>query len=159
MSGSAAVVKPQSVRLIFGALLLVLLLASLDQTIVSTALPTIVGDLGGLPHLSWVVSAYLLASTVVGPLYGKLGISTGATAQNAVDHRLLGVATSGSTLFRQIGGSIGVSVFAAIFTNRLGGELARRSPARRARPGARQPRRRPAARSSVKKSIDRVKAH
>ena len=60
-------------RLIFGALLLVLLLASLDQTIVSTALPTIVGDLGGLSHLSWVVTAYLLASTVSGPLYGKLG--------------------------------------------------------------------------------------
>jgi EmrB/QacA subfamily drug resistance transporter len=61
------------VRLIFGALMLVLLLASLDQTIVSTALPTIVGDLGGLEHLSWVVTAYLLASTVVGPIYGKLG--------------------------------------------------------------------------------------
>jgi EmrB/QacA subfamily drug resistance transporter len=60
-------------RLIFGALLLVLLMASLDQTIVSTALPTIVGELGGLQHLSWVVTAYLLASTVVGPLYGKLG--------------------------------------------------------------------------------------
>ena len=61
------------VRLIFGALLLVLLLAALDQTIVSTALPTIVGDLGGIEHLSWVVTAYLLASTIVGPLYGKLG--------------------------------------------------------------------------------------
>ena len=60
-------------RLIFGALLLVLFIASLDQTIVSTALPTIVGELGGLQHLSWVVTAYLLASTVVGPLYGKLG--------------------------------------------------------------------------------------
>jgi EmrB/QacA subfamily drug resistance transporter len=60
-------------RLIFVALLLVLFTASLDQTIVSTALPTIVGDLGGLQHLSWVVTAYLLASTVVGPLYGKLG--------------------------------------------------------------------------------------
>ena len=61
------------VRLIFAALLLVLLLASLDQTIVSTALPTIVGDLGGIAHLSWVVTGYLLASTIVGPLYGKLG--------------------------------------------------------------------------------------
>jgi EmrB/QacA subfamily drug resistance transporter len=61
------------VRLIFGALLLVLLLASLDQTIVSTALPTIVGDLGGISKLSWVVTAYLLSSTVVGPVYGKLG--------------------------------------------------------------------------------------
>src|SRR5215468_9237134 len=61
------------VRLIFAALLLVLLLASLDQTIVSTALPTIVGDLGGISHLSWVVTAYLLASTNATPLYGKLG--------------------------------------------------------------------------------------
>jgi EmrB/QacA subfamily drug resistance transporter len=51
----------------------VILLASLDQTIVSTALPTIVGDLGGLSHLSWVVTSYLLASTVTGPVYGKLG--------------------------------------------------------------------------------------
>ncbi len=48
-------------------------LAALDQTIVATALPTIVGDLGGLDHLSWVVTAYLLASTVSTPLYGKLG--------------------------------------------------------------------------------------
>src|SRR4051812_4179757 len=63
----------QRVRLIFGALMLVLLLASLDQTIVATALPTIVGDLGGIEHLSWVVTSYLLASTIVGPLYGKLG--------------------------------------------------------------------------------------
>jgi EmrB/QacA subfamily drug resistance transporter len=53
--------------------MLVLLLASLDQTIVSTALPTIVGDLGGIEHLSWVVTSYLLASTIAGPLYGKLG--------------------------------------------------------------------------------------
>ena len=48
-------------------------LASLDQTIVSTALPMIVGDLGGLNHLSWVVTSYLLASTVSTPIYGKLG--------------------------------------------------------------------------------------
>jgi EmrB/QacA subfamily drug resistance transporter len=63
----------QRVRLIFVALLLVLLLAALDQTIVSTALPTIVGDLGGIAHLSWVVTAYLLSATISGPLYGKLG--------------------------------------------------------------------------------------
>jgi EmrB/QacA subfamily drug resistance transporter len=69
-----SVPEPQPrIRLIFTALLLVLLLAALDQTIVSTALPTIVGDLGGIAHLSWVVTAYLLASTITGPLYGKLG--------------------------------------------------------------------------------------
>jgi EmrB/QacA subfamily drug resistance transporter len=58
---------------VMSGLMLVLLLASLDQTIVSTALPTIVKELGGLEHLSWVVTAYLLAVTVVTPLYGKLG--------------------------------------------------------------------------------------
>jgi EmrB/QacA subfamily drug resistance transporter len=62
-----------SIRAVLGALFLALLLAALDQTIVSTALPTIVGELGGLTHLSWVVTAYLLTSTVVGPLYGKYG--------------------------------------------------------------------------------------
>src|SRR5438067_2225725 len=58
---------------VFAALMLGMFLAALDQTIVSTALPTIVGDLGGLNHLSWVVTSYLLASTVSTPLYGKLG--------------------------------------------------------------------------------------
>ncbi|MGW0943675.1 DHA2 family efflux MFS transporter permease subunit [Streptomyces sp. NPDC002623] len=56
-----------------GALLLGMFLAALDQTIVSTALPTIVSDLGGMEHLSWVVTAYLLASTAATPLWGKLG--------------------------------------------------------------------------------------
>ena len=65
--------QQRRIRVIFSALVLVLLLAALDQTIVSTALPTIVGDLGGIEHLSWVVTAYLLTSTVSGPIYGKLG--------------------------------------------------------------------------------------
>ena len=79
-SGAAAAIpaqtaaqRPPSLRLVFGGLLLVTFLAALDQTIVATALPTIVGDLGGLDHISWVVTAYLLAQTVVTPLYGKLG--------------------------------------------------------------------------------------
>src|SRR6516165_1663366 len=62
-----------SIRAVFGALFLALWLAALDQTVVSTALPTMVGDLGGLSYLSWVVTAYLLTSTVAGPLYGKFG--------------------------------------------------------------------------------------
>ncbi len=61
------------IRLIISGLLLGMLLAALDQTIVATALPTIAGDLHGLSHLSWVVTAYLLASTVSTPLWGKLG--------------------------------------------------------------------------------------
>ncbi|MEU9036831.1 MFS transporter [Streptomyces sp. NPDC048352] len=56
-----------------GALLLGLLISALDQTIVSTALPTIVSELGGMEHLSWVVTAYMLASTAATPLWGKLG--------------------------------------------------------------------------------------
>src|SRR3989442_4822893 len=58
---------------IYGALMLVLLLAALDQTIVATALPRIVSDLGGLSNYSWVVTAYMLTTTVTVPLYGKLG--------------------------------------------------------------------------------------
>ncbi len=61
------------VGLVMTALMLGMLLAALDQTIVATALPTIAGDLGGLNHLSWVVTAYILASTISTPLYGKLG--------------------------------------------------------------------------------------
>jgi EmrB/QacA subfamily drug resistance transporter len=85
------------VRLIFSALLLVLLLASLDQTIVSTALPTIVGDLGGISKLSWVVTAYLLASTVAGPVYGKLGDQYGrkVVLQSAIVIFLIGSALCG----------------------------------------------------------------
>ena len=63
----------RQVMVIYGALALGMLLAALDQTIVATALPTIVGSLGGLNHLSWVVTSYLLASTASTPLYGKLG--------------------------------------------------------------------------------------
>jgi EmrB/QacA subfamily drug resistance transporter len=65
--------RRESVLVVFTGLMLVMLMAALDQTIVATALPTIVGDLGGLNHISWVVTAYLLAQTAVTPLYGKLG--------------------------------------------------------------------------------------
>ena len=59
--------------IIFSGLMLGMLLAALDETIVATALPTIVGDLGGLDQLSWVVTAYLLTQTIATPLFGKLG--------------------------------------------------------------------------------------
>src|ERR1700720_2206668 len=61
------------ILLVIGALMTGMFLAALDQTIVSTALPTIVADLHGGSHISWVVIAYLLAATVSTPLWGKLG--------------------------------------------------------------------------------------
>ena len=80
---SATGPKPPSehaprVGLIFAALMLVLLLASLDQTIVSTALPTIVGDLGGIEHLSWVVTATCSRRPSSGRSTASSAISTAA---------------------------------------------------------------------------------
>lgn len=74
-SGEAgpAGLSPRRVRLVFVALMLALLLAALEQTIVATALPEIVGELHGLDRMSWAVTSYLLAATVVLPVYGKLG--------------------------------------------------------------------------------------
>jgi EmrB/QacA subfamily drug resistance transporter len=86
-----------SIRILFAALMLVMLLAALDQTIVSTALPTIVGELGGLEKLSWVVTAYLLSSTIVVPLYGKFGDLLGrkVVLQTAIICFLVGSALCG----------------------------------------------------------------
>ncbi len=85
------------VLVIISALLLGMLLAALDQTIVSTALPTIVGDLHGASHLTWVVTAYLLASTVSTPLWGKLGDQYGRKTffQAAIVIFLVGSALAG----------------------------------------------------------------
>ncbi|HVB05346.1 MAG TPA: MDR family MFS transporter [Acidimicrobiales bacterium] len=78
MSEAAAVVEGEhnafshrQIQVIFTGVMLGMLLAAMDQTIVATALPTIAGDLGGLSHLSWVITAYLLASTVTTPIWGK----------------------------------------------------------------------------------------
>ncbi|MGE0221539.1 MDR family MFS transporter, partial [Mycolicibacterium sp.] len=68
-----APVSPQRRNLIFVAVVLGMLLAALDQTIVATALPTVVADLGGAGHQSWVVTSYLLASTIVTAVVGKIG--------------------------------------------------------------------------------------
>ena len=117
----------RSILLVVSGLMLVMLLAALDQTIVATALPTIVGDLGGLEHLSWVVTAYLLAVTIVTPLYGKLGdlygrkiVLQGALAIFLVGSVLCGLAQGMTELiaFRAIqglgGGGLMVSAQAAI---------------------------------------------
>jgi len=73
-TGTAVPSGPKrEILIVLPGLLLALIIAMLDQTVVSTALPRIVGDLGGVTHLSWVVTSYVLASTVTTPLYGKLG--------------------------------------------------------------------------------------
>ncbi|RAO29753.1 Dethiobiotin synthase [Micromonospora saelicesensis] len=71
-ASDAPVLNRQQIRLLMLGLMTGMLLAALDQTIVGTALPTIVGELGGINHYSWVVTAYLLASTASTPLYGKM---------------------------------------------------------------------------------------
>ncbi|MFD0144224.1 MULTISPECIES: MDR family MFS transporter [unclassified Streptomyces] len=87
----------RGVMVAIGALLLGMLLAALDQTIVSTALPTIVSELGGMEHLSWVVTAYILASTAGTPLWGKLGDQYGRKKlfQGAIVIFLVGSALCG----------------------------------------------------------------
>lgn len=72
MTSAPALVSRRQLRAILTALMLTLMLAALDQTIVATALPTISSDLGGLDSLSWVVTAYLLAATASTPIWGKL---------------------------------------------------------------------------------------
>jgi EmrB/QacA subfamily drug resistance transporter len=131
MSAAAATAsvpeERRSILVVFVGLMLVLLMASLDQTIVSTALPTIVGDLGGLSHISWVVTAYLLAQTAVTPVYGKLGDLYGRkiVLQVALVVFLIGSALCGAAqnmteliLFRGLqglgGGGLMVGTMAAI---------------------------------------------
>ena len=87
----------RQVLIVFSGLMLGMLLAALDQTIVATALPTIVGDLHGLNHLSWVVTAYLLTTTLSTPLYGKISDLYGRKKifQVAIVIFLIGSALSG----------------------------------------------------------------
>ncbi|HET9184538.1 MAG TPA: MDR family MFS transporter, partial [Solirubrobacterales bacterium] len=99
------------ILVVMSALMLTMLLAALDQTIVSTALPTIVGDLGGLSHLSWVVTSYLLAITVVTPLYGKLGDLYG---RKVVLQAALILFLAGSALCGQARGMTSLIAFRAI---------------------------------------------
>lgn len=115
----------RQILLALSGLLLGMLLAALDQTIVSTALPTIVGDLGGLQHLSWVVTAYLLSSTAVTPLYGKISDLYGRKAlfQFAIVIFLVGSVLSGLSqnmgeliAFRAIQGVGGGGLFAMVLS-------------------------------------------
>ncbi|MGJ5898092.1 MDR family MFS transporter [Streptomyces niveiscabiei] len=89
--------QPRSVRVVLLALMITMMLAMLDNMIVGTAMPTIVGDLGGLEHLSWVVTAYTLATAAATPIWGKLGDMYGrkATFMTSIVIFLIGSALSG----------------------------------------------------------------
>ena len=126
-SVSTYVTHPKQLKVILGALMMTMLLAALDQTIVSTALPTITSDLGGLSQLSWVVTAYLLTSTASTPLWGKLSDQYGrklmlqsAVAIFVIASALAGLSQSMSQLigFRALqgigGGGLMVLIMAVI---------------------------------------------
>ena len=89
--------QPRSVRVVLLALMITMMLAMLDNMIVGTAMPTIVGELGGLEHLSWVVTAYTLATAASTPVWGKLGDMYGrkATFMTSIVIFLIGSALSG----------------------------------------------------------------
>jgi MFS family permease len=124
--GPPTALSHRRVLIVIGALMLGMFLAALDQTVVATALPTIVGDLNGASHLSWVVTAYLLASTVSTPLWGKLGDLYGRKVffQAAIVLFLFGSILSGLSqsmleliLFRAVQGfgGGGLMMFMAMF--------------------------------------------
>jgi EmrB/QacA subfamily drug resistance transporter len=92
------VLTRRRINLIFSALVAGMLVSSLDQTIVSTAMPTIVGDLGGVSHMAWVTTAYLLASTLVMPIYGKFGDLWGRRTLFLLAIGLFTVASAGAAL-------------------------------------------------------------
>jgi EmrB/QacA subfamily drug resistance transporter len=92
------VLTRRRINLVFSALIAGMLVSSLDQTIVSTAMPTIVGDLGGVSHMAWVTTAYLLASTLVMPIYGKFGDLWGRRNLFLIAIALFTVASVGAAL-------------------------------------------------------------
>ena len=97
------VLTRRRINIIFSALLAGMLMASLDQTIVSTAMPTIVGELGGVSHMAWMTTAYLLATTLVMPVYGKFGDLWGRRTLFLVAIGLFTVASVGAAMAPDFG--------------------------------------------------------
>ncbi|WP_138733270.1 MDR family MFS transporter [Modestobacter excelsi] len=97
------VLTRRRINIIFSALIAGMLMAALDQTIVSTAMPTIVGDLGGVSHMAWMTTAYLLATTLVMPVYGKFGDLWGRRNLFLIAIGLFTVASLGAALSPSFG--------------------------------------------------------
>jgi EmrB/QacA subfamily drug resistance transporter len=100
-AGTPLLLTQRRIWIIFSALIAGMLLSSLDQTIVSTAMPTIVGDLGGVSHQVWTTTAYLLATTIVMPVYGKLGDVLGRRRLFLVAIALFTLASLGAALSQE----------------------------------------------------------
>jgi EmrB/QacA subfamily drug resistance transporter len=105
-SATETAINKRDLRLVFAGLIAAMLLSSLDQTVFSTALPTIVGDLGGVAHMLWVTTAYLVAATVMMPVYGKLG--------DLVGHKRLFIAALGLFIAGSVVGGLAGSMEALI---------------------------------------------
>lgn len=105
----------------FSGLLLLMLLASIDQTIVATALPTIVGELGDLRDVSWVVTSYLLAATASAPVWGKLGDLFGRRLVLMVTVAVFLIGSAASGLAQDI---VGLIAFRAVQGLGAGGMMA-----------------------------------
>jgi len=97
------VLTPRTVWLIFGALMASMFLSSLDQSIVGTAMPTIVGELDGVAHQGWVITAYILAIAIVMPLYGKFGDVWGRRWPFLVAIGLFTIASAGAGFAQSFG--------------------------------------------------------
>ncbi|MBO3096061.1 MDR family MFS transporter [Cellulomonas dongxiuzhuiae] len=97
------VLTPRTVWLIFGALMASMFLSSLDQSIVGTAMPTIVGELDGVAHQGWIVTAYILAIAIVMPLYGKFGDVWGRRWPFLIAITLFTVASAGAGFAQSFG--------------------------------------------------------
>src|SRR3954467_10307686 len=100
-------VKPRSVRVVLMALMIAMLLAMLDNMIIGPGVPTIVGELGGLEHLSWVVTAYTLATAASTPIWGKLGDMYGRKATFMTSIGIFPVGSPPSGMARNMGELIG----------------------------------------------------
>jgi EmrB/QacA subfamily drug resistance transporter len=118
-SPTAAALTPADIRKILYGILLAMLLAAMDQTIVATALPTIGNDLGDVEHLPWVVTAYLLSGTAVTPIYGKLSDIVGRRRM-----LLIGVAIFvAASILSALAPSMWVLIFARFLQGLGGGGL------------------------------------
>lgn len=109
----------RSIAAVFAALMISMFVGSLDQTIVSTALPTIVGELGAVNHMLWITTAYFLTSTITMPLYGKLGDLYGRKHLFCAAQVLFVV----GSVICALGGTLGGNLIGSLFSANLAANM------------------------------------